>query len=173
MKKKIQKPFDVEAAKNGARVETRGGKSVRIICYDRLGSNHPILALVNRRGTEELCLSYNFRGEPLYNGPGEDVLVIVEEVEVVKFKEDDYIVLNQKVTSLYYTYKVNYIDTMYHTYHLVDINNNSFIRSEIKVVINGQYRTLSQGMYLYVRMITVLLYLKDFPMMVPQVRIVV
>ena len=45
MKKKIQKPFNAEAAKKGARVETRGGDPVRIICYDRKGDDCPILAL--------------------------------------------------------------------------------------------------------------------------------
>ena len=139
MKKKIQKPFDVETAKNGAKIETKSGHPVRIVCYDRKGSSHPILALVNRGGTEELCFSYNFRGERLYDGL-EDNLVIVEEVEVAKFKEDDYIVLNQKVTSLYYIYKVYYIDTMYHTYHLVDINNNSFIRPNIEEVDKSYHK---------------------------------
>ena len=49
MKKKIQKPFDVAAAKGGAKVETRDGDSVRILCYDRksnnLNINFPIIAL--------------------------------------------------------------------------------------------------------------------------------
>lgn len=39
MKKKIQKPFEVEAAKNGAIIETKNGHSVRIICYDK-GSDY-------------------------------------------------------------------------------------------------------------------------------------
>ena len=54
MKKKIQKPFNVEAAKNGAKVETRDGDSVRILCYDRksnnLNINFPIIALTNHNG---------------------------------------------------------------------------------------------------------------------------
>ena len=65
MKKKIQKPFDVEAAKRGAKVETRDGRPVRIVCYDRK-SNYPIIALVNY-GDEELTSAYSIEGKYLYN----------------------------------------------------------------------------------------------------------
>ena len=40
------KPFNLEEAKDGAHVCTRGGHSVRIICYDREHPNYPIVALI-------------------------------------------------------------------------------------------------------------------------------
>lgn len=46
MKKKIQKTFNVEAAKNGATVETKGGDPVMIICYNRVDTAYPIIALI-------------------------------------------------------------------------------------------------------------------------------
>lgn len=91
MKKKIQKPFDVEAAKNGARVERRDGKPVRIICYDKVSDKYPIVALVNSEGRES-CHSYTFNGEALASNSSGSNLVIVEEVEYPKFKEGDWLV---------------------------------------------------------------------------------
>lgn len=37
MKQKNYKPFNLEAAKNGAAVVTRKGFPVRIICFDKKG----------------------------------------------------------------------------------------------------------------------------------------
>ncbi len=47
------KPFDLEAAKNGAPVVTRDGQPVRIICFDKQGGC-PIVALVKKTGGEAL-----------------------------------------------------------------------------------------------------------------------
>lgn len=98
MKKKIQKPFDVELAKKGAKVETKDGKSVRILCYDRksnnLTINFPIIALTNHNGMES-CFSYTSEGRLLDDDfdVGEDAhdLVIIEEVEVPKFSIGDWV----------------------------------------------------------------------------------
>ena len=98
MKKKIQKPFNVEAAKGGAKVETRDGDAVRILCYDRKNNNcinFPIIALINHNG-EESCFSYTSEGRLL----GDDFniyedahdLVIIEEVEVPKFSVGNWMV---------------------------------------------------------------------------------
>ena len=99
MKKKIQKPFDAEAAKGGAKVETRDGDSVRILCYDRKSNNNhinfPIIALTNHNGTES-CFSYTSEGRLL--GDDFDIcedahdLVIIEEVEVPKFSVGNWLV---------------------------------------------------------------------------------
>lgn len=94
MKKKIQKPFDVEAAKRGAVIETRNGHSVRILCYDRVGGSYPIVSLININGTES-CATYTIDGKLLgiefgNHGDKED-LVIVEEVEETKFSTGDWI----------------------------------------------------------------------------------
>ena len=47
MKKKIQKPFDLEAYKRGAKVETRSGNPVRILCTEMKGQKNPIVAVVD------------------------------------------------------------------------------------------------------------------------------
>ena len=97
MKKKIQKPFNVEAAKGGAKVETRDGDSVRILCYDRKSNNcinFPIIALINHNGTES-CFSYTSEGRLL--GDDFDIcddahdLVIIEEVEISKFNVGNWV----------------------------------------------------------------------------------
>lgn len=41
------KPFDLEAAKAGAKVVTRNGRPVRIICFDRKDNQRPIIGLVS------------------------------------------------------------------------------------------------------------------------------
>lgn len=46
------KPFDIEAAKNGAKVITRDGRPARIICFDAKSLNN-IIALVEDGGSEE------------------------------------------------------------------------------------------------------------------------
>ena len=38
------KPFDLEAAKSGAKVQTRDGRPVRIVCWDKLG-DFPLVGL--------------------------------------------------------------------------------------------------------------------------------
>ena len=46
------KPFDLEAAKNGAPVVTASGLPARIICFDRVLNAYPIIALVMQGDTE-------------------------------------------------------------------------------------------------------------------------
>ena len=115
MKKKIQKPFDVEAAKNGAKVETKDGKAVRILCYDKIGGYKPIVALFNDNGFEYYT-SYTVNGtlfskaSDTYNNNLD--LVIVDEIES-KFDKGDYIVGEAGIV-----YKITEIDNMYHTTQL-------------------------------------------------------
>lgn len=94
MMKKIQKPFNVESAKNGAKVETRDGKSVRIICYDKVADDYPIVALVNIGGIES-CYGYTTEGRLFGNEINKLDLVIVEEEEN-KFKEGEWLFRNVK-----------------------------------------------------------------------------
>lgn len=146
MKKKIKKPFDVEAAKRGAKVETRDGDSVRILCYDRksnnLNINFPIIALTNHNGMES-CLSYTSEGRLL----GDDFtfyedahdLVIIEEVDCPKFNVGDWVFMNNhgslpwlvtEVTPNYYEIKDSFgyittkshhtIDSLFHPWTLKD-----------------------------------------------------
>ena len=59
------KPFDLEKAKQGAKVVTRDGRPVRIICWDKLDDDdiYPIVALVkDQDGTEEDTETYTLDG---------------------------------------------------------------------------------------------------------------
>lgn len=57
------KPFDLEKAKAGARVVTRDGRNVRIICWDRVHTDYPVVALVERKDeTKEDTETYTLDG---------------------------------------------------------------------------------------------------------------
>lgn len=43
-------PFDIEKAKQGAKIVTRDGGSARIICYDRKSEDCPIVAALTYEG---------------------------------------------------------------------------------------------------------------------------
>lgn len=47
------KPFDLEAAKNGAEVITRDGRAVRLLCFDRKSEDGPIVGLVYNADIDE------------------------------------------------------------------------------------------------------------------------
>lgn len=56
------KPFDIELAKANHPVQTRDGRAVRILCYDRKHDDYPIVALVENpdfkdEDTEEFTIS--------------------------------------------------------------------------------------------------------------------
>jgi hypothetical protein len=90
MKKEIIKPFDLASCKNGAKVKTRDGHEVRIICTDRKNPHCPIIALVKVDDINETVLHYTPEGKVLLN-PGDisdNDLVIVEEVEEPEFWSD-------------------------------------------------------------------------------------
>lgn len=52
------KKFNLEQAKAGKPVCTRDGRKARIICFDRIGGNRSISALIYR-GDSEDCFHYN------------------------------------------------------------------------------------------------------------------
>lgn len=49
------KEFDLELAKAGHPVCTRGGRKARIICFDANDKYYPIIALVEMNGVEEVA----------------------------------------------------------------------------------------------------------------------
>lgn len=53
MNKENLKPFDLEKAKAGAKVVTRDGREVRIICFDRKAPVFKLVALINNKGIED------------------------------------------------------------------------------------------------------------------------
>ena len=111
MKKRIVKTFNVKDAQNGATVETKSGHSVRIICYDRIGTNYPIIALVDCIGVEN-CLHYSIDGKSCSCEDNIEDLIIIEEIET-KFDKGDYV-----VSDIGNIYEIIKIDDMYHTKQL-------------------------------------------------------
>ena len=55
------KPFDLEAARAGAPVQTRDGRAVRIVCFD-VKDEYPILALVKIFDGREVTLKVSEKG---------------------------------------------------------------------------------------------------------------
>lgn len=74
-------PFDIEKAKQGAKVVTRDGHDVRILCYDRHSDIYPIVAVVQIEDSrEDEIISYTNDGK-YFNDDDEtgDDLFIKEE----------------------------------------------------------------------------------------------
>ena len=76
---RIVKPFSLKEALLGAKVETRDGRSAKIICTDKLGQ-FPIVALIRvTNGQSEICNDYTPRGYITGDEvPSDSDLVIVE-----------------------------------------------------------------------------------------------
>ena len=88
MKKEIIKPFDLEAYKNGSKIQTRDGHEVRIICTDAKDKNYPIIALTKLYNDNEVVACYTLGGKINKEFIGNNDLVIVEEPEFWIDKED-------------------------------------------------------------------------------------
>ena len=148
MKKKIQKLFNVEEAKNGARVERRDGKPVRIICYDRVDTAYPIIALIKSHNREN-CFSYDINGKLAHHEYNNEDLVIIEEVDCPKFNVGDWVFatndgegpwLITAITDNYYTLQDTQeneasvaqitIDNKYHLWSLKDAKPGDVLISE-------------------------------------------
>lgn len=56
------KPFDLELAKAGHPIQTRDGRSVRIICYDVKGHDFPIMALIMEEDNKEMPYLFSSTG---------------------------------------------------------------------------------------------------------------
>lgn len=63
-------PFDIEKAKAGATVVTRGGSAVRIVAYDRKHHTFPVCAFVTISDEHESMESFTVEG--LYQASGRD-----------------------------------------------------------------------------------------------------
>ena len=90
MKTKI-KDFDIEKAKAGAKVVTRGGHSARILCYDLKNDHYPIVACIDRNETEKVCI-FTLNGNYLYGDKEDDFDLFIEEPE---FEKGDFIAFGQ------------------------------------------------------------------------------
>lgn len=160
MKKKIQKPFNVEAAKNGAKVETRDGHPVRILCYDRVDISYPIIALINCQYIE-LCNTYTPKGQVRYGHITDSDLVIIEEVDYPKFNVGDWVFMNThgsqpwlviKVTPNYYEIKDSSgyitakshhtIDSLFHPWTIKDAKPGNIL-----AITDGCCPFIFKGLY--------------------------
>lgn len=135
MKKKIQKPFNVEEAKNGARVERRDGKPVRIICYDRVDTAYPIIALIKSHNREN-CFSYDINGKLAHHEYNNEDLVIIEEVDCPKFNVGDWVFATNDGEG---PWLITAITDNYYT--LQDTQENE--TSVAQIVIDDKYRLWS------------------------------
>jgi len=90
--KKIQKPFSLDAWKNGAKVETRDGRSVRILCTDMRGE-YDIVGLAEQDGCE-VVLTWLANGRYLHpslspKGDERDLVIVEEIEEPERWSEDE------------------------------------------------------------------------------------
>lgn len=76
------KAFDLEAAKRGAAVCTRGGQDVRIVCFDRLDSVYPIVGLCRNNNGSEFIEIYTSAGSKF---------CISEDGSDLMMRDDDYL----------------------------------------------------------------------------------
>jgi hypothetical protein len=90
MKKEIIKPFDLETYKKGAKVKTRDGREVKIICTDAKNEYYPIIGLIINNGDEHITF-YTLEGKlcSTKNAIRAEDLVIVEEIEEPEFWSDN------------------------------------------------------------------------------------
>lgn len=79
--KKIQRPFSVEEWRNGAKVETRDGRPVRILCTDYKERDYPVVGIVRLGETEESINTFTLDGRFNIHKEEDRDLVIVEEIE--------------------------------------------------------------------------------------------
>lgn len=90
MKKKIIKPFDLKEYKEGAKIQTRDGHEVRIICTNAENPRFPIIALAKLYNEEEVVVHYTLEGKALLADTiHQNDIVIVEEVEEPEFWSDN------------------------------------------------------------------------------------
>lgn len=88
------KPFDLAKAQRGARIETKSGKSVRIVCYNRKSQQkgQNIVALVDVNSQEAVI--YYFNNGRYDNSKSDFDLCIREEIyephDVVVFYNQNY-----------------------------------------------------------------------------------
>lgn len=76
------KNFDLEAAKRGAAVCTRQGMKARIVCFDRVDLEYPILGLRKNKAGVEHIFSYTLNGFAFLEDIGGD--------EDLMMRDDDY-----------------------------------------------------------------------------------
>ena len=74
------KPFNINLAKQGKPVCTRDGHDVRIVCFDRIDDELPIVALVKRDDGTEIVTFYDANGRyyGIYGDNDYDLMMVRE-----------------------------------------------------------------------------------------------
>ena len=67
-KQEKMKPFDLKKVKAGVPVCTRDGRPVRIVGFDRRGSDFPIIGLITESNGGEVAASFRENGKHCYGG---------------------------------------------------------------------------------------------------------
>lgn len=74
------KPFDIEKAKAGAKVCTRDGREVRIVCWD-MKNSCPIIGLITHKDGREYYQVYNEKGLSIDGTCDSDLMMATEKHE--------------------------------------------------------------------------------------------
>lgn len=98
--KYVKVPFDLELAKkitNGevdGKIITRDGKNARILCFDRKGTNYPIVALIEINMGEEDYFSFRINGDyDTIENNSKDLFIKIPEYR--EFKNGDFIAFGE------------------------------------------------------------------------------
>lgn len=94
MKNKVIMPFNVEKAKAGTKVCTRDGREARIICYDCVKIDYPIVALV-KSDNYEYTESYTIDGKYSTSiaNANSDLMLVENEEDRQQFKPFDKVLV--------------------------------------------------------------------------------
>ena len=115
--KTILKPFDIAKAKNGAKIVTRDGNKVRIICFDAK-IEEPIIALIESNKGEYLE-SYNLNGfRHADKFPDDRDLMISEKI----FEKGDFI-YNESTKRI--AIFDHYVPSPYKTFRVIILSNGT------------------------------------------------
>lgn len=115
-----QIPFTVENAKkiqNGeikGKIETREGNPARIICFDRISGEYPLVALERREDeTEEVYNSFTKKGRYYARGSKDnrDLLLYIEDNTPHQFKAFDRVLVRDEEDKKWRAEFFSHIDT--------------------------------------------------------------
>ena len=73
------KPFNLEEAKAGAKVVTKDGSPVRIICWDKKDRKYPLVGLVGQTDEKEICTLFTSDGISLEIFDNYDLFILEKE----------------------------------------------------------------------------------------------
>lgn len=96
------KPFNLELAKAGHPVQTRDGKHARIVCYDRISTYYPIVALVKSLdNSKEDTWHYTLDGKFSINLKDDDLDLVMTTI-----KKEGWVNVYKSANNTFYTRKV-------------------------------------------------------------------